>query len=277
MIFTEIIAFMLIGAFTGVAAGLLGIGGGLIIVPLSLIVFELMAKNGGIQIPFEYQAHVAIATSLATIIFTSLSAIYSQQKKGAINWSIFRLLTPGILIGAFSGAWLASFIPRTALLLFFASFVTLVGFKMWSGWSPHTKGQLPGRPGMSFVALFIGAISAIVGIGGGTMTVPFLNWGKITIQNAVAVSSALGLPIAISGTLGFFWSSLHLGLGDSAALNLMWGYIYLPAFFAIISVSMITARLGVYLSHSLSKQMLSRVFSILLIVLAIKLYYSVLL
>jgi len=277
MIFTEIIAFMLIGAFTGVAAGLLGIGGGLIIVPLSLIVFELMAKNGGIQIPFEYQAHVAIATSLATIIFTSLSAIYSQQKKGAINWSIFWLLTPGILIGAFSGAWLASFIPRTALLLFFASFVTLVGFKMWSGWSPHTKGQLPGRPGMSFVALFIGAISAIVGIGGGTMTVPFLNWGKITIQNAVAVSSALGLPIAISGTLGFFWSSLHLGLGDSAALNLMWGYIYLPAFFAIISVSMITARLGVYLSHSLSKQMLSRVFSILLIVLAIKLYYSVLL
>ena len=272
----ELLAFMIIGAFTGLAAGLLGIGGGLIIVPFSLMVFDRMAANGGTNIPFEHQAHVAIATSLATIIFTSVSAIYSQQKKNAINWSIFWLLAPGILAGAFFGAWTASFIPRTPLLLIFASFVTLVGVKMWLGWSPHAKGQLPGRLGMNTAGSMIGAVSAIVGIGGGTMTVPFLNRGQIPIQRAVAVSSALGLPIALAGSLGFFLSGLHLDSGSGVRQTLMWGYIYLPAFFAIISVSMVTARLGVFLSHSLSKKMLSRVFSILLLVLAVKLYYGVL-
>lgn len=271
---TEILAFMLIGAFTGVAAGMLGIGGGLIIVPLSLIVFNMPMLNSGSAIAFQHQAHVAIATSLATIIFTSLSAIYSQHKKGAVNWSIFWLLVPGILAGAFAGAWIASFMPRTPLLLLFAVFVTLVGIKMWLGWSPHVNSRLPGWLGMNFAAIMIGGISSIVGIGGGTMTVPFLNRGQIPIQRAVAISSALGLPIALSGSLGFYWSSLRMDVSSSVSDDMMLGYIYLPAFLAIISVSIITARLGVYCSHKLSKKALSRVFAILLMVLAAKLFYG---
>lgn len=281
MLFIEIICFMSIGAFTGIAAGLLGIGGGLIIVPFSLIVFEMLAVNNSIIIPHEHQAHVAIATSLATIIFTALSAIYSQQKKKAIVWSLFWLLLPGLILGAFGGAWIATYISRTPLLIVFASFVLLVSLKMWFGWSPHARRPFPGWLGMNAVTMAIGSISSLVGIGGGTMSVPFLNRGEITIQKAVAISSALGLPIALSGSLGFFWSSMQYPLfqpieqlGDVTTLPLFIGYIYLPAFFSIISVSMLTARYGVHLSHKLSKEMLSKVFSLLLLVLAIKLYFS---
>lgn len=278
MFYYEIICFMLIGAFSGLAAGLLGIGGGLIIVPFSLLVFEMFSSTNGVAIPYEYQVHIAIATSLATIIFTALSAIYSQQKKQAINWPIFRQLVPGILLGAFLGAQLASDIPRTPLLLIFACFVLLVSIKMWFAWSPSLQSQLPAWPGMMLAAIIIGSISAIIGIGGGTMTVPFLNRGKLSIQKAVAISSALGLPIAIAGSLGFFWSSLQQPLVPPeqafTAVHLFLGYIYLPAFFAIISVSVWSAGLGVSLSHKLSKKMLSRVFSVLLLVLAIKLFFS---
>jgi len=274
MLFVEILCFMLIGAFTGVAAGLLGIGGGLIIVPFSLIVFEVLGANNSLVIPYESQVHVAIATSLATIIFTASSSVYSQQQKGAIDWSVFWLLAPGILIGAFLGAWLATYIPRTPLLILFASFLLIVSTKMWFGLAPHSRAQLPAWPGMSLVAVIIGSISAIVGIGGGTMTVPFLNRGKIPIQKAVAISSALGLPIALAGSLGFLWSSLSQPVFQQDSSNLFLGYIYLPAFFAIISLSMLTAPIGVELSHKLSKQTLSQAFSILLLILAIKLYFS---
>lgn len=278
MLIIEIICFMLIGAFTGLAAGLLGIGGGLIIVPFSLMVFEMSSANNGIVIPYDYQVHIAIATSLATIIFTALSSIFHQHKKKAIDWSVFWLLAPGILLGAFLGAWLASFISRTPLLILFASFILLVGIKMWFGWLPHLKHQLPERPGMTLVGMLIGSISAIVGIGGGTMTVPFLNRGQMAIQRAVAISSALGLPIALAGTLGFFWSSLHQPLlqedGSVFSCSYFLGYIYLPAFLSIISVSMLTAKLGVHLSHKLSQEVLRRFFSILLLLLAVKLYYS---
>ena len=241
------------------------------------MVFDLLNSENGFLVPFEYQAHVAIATSLATIIFTSISAIYSQQKKRAIDWTIFWILIPGILIGAFLGAWIATFIPRSPLLFLFASFVTLVGVKMWLGWSPHSKGRLPGWPLMNIVSTLIGCLSAIIGIGGGTMTVPFLNWGQIPIQRAVAISSALGLPIAISGSLGFLWSALKQPVVAMSDSSLMLGYVYFPAFLAIISVSIFTARAGVSLSHYLSRQTLSRVFSILLLVLAMKLYYEALL
>lgn len=271
----EISAFLLIGALTGVAAGLLGIGGGLIIVPFSLIVFDQFNDFANHQVPYEIQAHVAIATSLATIIFTSLSAIYSQHKKHTIIWSVVWLMMPGILLGAFCGSWVATLVPRSGLLVFFASFLMLVSFKMWTGWSPHKKGLLPHWGGMSGISFIIGNISAIAGIGGGTMTVPFLTWGQIAIQRAVAVSSTLGLPIAIAGTLGFFWRSGQQNLMLDSS-QLYFGYVYLPAFFAIICTSILTARLGVYWSHRLSKKRLSQVFAVLLVILSIKLFYGVL-
>lgn len=272
MLVEELFAYAAIGAFSGIAAGLLGIGGGLIIVPFLLMLFD----HYGV-IPFSAQAHVAIATSLATITFTSLSAIYSQQKKKALDWSVVLQMAPGIVLGSFLGAWVASYLPRQFLLLIFAVFLVLVGLKMWFGWSPHSKGKLPGTMGMWLVALVIGMISALVGIGGGSMTVPFLNRGKIVIQRAVAISSALGLPIAVSGSVGFYMSSLSTDLfaeSKWSALN-MWGYVYLPAFAAIISLSILTAPAGVYLAHKLSKKRLAQVFSVLLLILAIKLFAHV--
>ena len=270
----EIISFMAIGAFTGIAAGLLGIGGGLIIVPFSLMVFDYLSAHSSFNIPYELQAHVAIATSLATIVFTASSAIYSQHKKQAIDWRVFWKLVPGILTGAFLGAWLATYIPHTPLLLVFALFLTLVSVKMWLGWSPKHQVRLPSFSITTMVTLLIGMVSSLVGIGGGTMTVPFLNRSRFAIQNAVAISSALGLPIALFGTLSFYWRSIDNNMASLITQPGMLGYIYLPAFFAIISVSMLTAPIGVYWSHRLSKQRLSRFFSVLLVLLTLKILYG---
>lgn len=262
----ELLAYLCIGVFAGIAAGLLGIGGGLVIVPLLLMVFAWSAT-----LPYELHAHIAIATSLATIIFTAISAIIAQQKKKAIIWSIFVFMLPGVLIGSYVGAWVAVWLPRDPLLIIFAFFMLLVGLKMWTAWTPEkiqptfsTYERLP-------VGFVIGCISSIVGIGGGTMTVPYLNLSKIQIQKAIAVSSALGLPIAISGSIGFYFNSLD----HQQPLANTWGYIYLPAFLAIISVSIFTARYGVYLSHKLDKRMLGKLFALLLFAQAIKILISV--
>lgn len=262
----EIIAYLAIGAFAGVAAGLLGIGGGLIIMPLLLVVFTWDSA-----VPFAAQAHVAVATSLATIIFTALSAIWAQQQKKAIDWSLFWLLLPGMLLGSYFGAWFATWLPRTPLLILFSFFMFLVGVKMWTGWQPKNyqpsfslKERLP-------IGFVIGTISSIVGIGGGTMTVPYLSLSKMRIQNAIAVSSALGFPIAISGTLGFYFNT------TTSVENMpqSWGYIYLPAFLSIIVVSMFTARLGVHWSHQLDKRVLQKIFACLLFFQTIKIILSV--
>jgi len=262
----DIIAYLAIGAFAGIAAGLLGIGGGLVIVPLLLIVFSWSQT-----LPYELHAHIAIATSLATIIFTAISAIIAQQKKKAIIWSIFLFMLPGVLIGSYAGAWIALWLPRDPLLTIFSLFMLLVGVKMWTAWTPTNI-----QPSFSSierlpVGFVIGCVSSIVGIGGGTMTVPYLNLSKIQIQKAIAVSSALGLPIAISGSLGFYFNSLV----NQQIIEKSWGYIYLPAFITIIVVSVFTARYGVYLSHKLDKHVLSKIFAVLLFAQAIKILWGV--
>jgi len=262
----EILAYLAIGAFAGIAAGLLGIGGGLIIVPLLLMVFSWSQT-----LPYELHAHIAVATSLATIIFTAISAIIAQHKKKAIIWPIFTFMLPGVLIGSYIGAWVAIWLPRDPLLIIFSIFMLLVGIKMWTAWTPHNF-----KPSFSSlerlpVGFVIGCVSSIVGIGGGTMTVPYLNLSKIQIQNAIAISSALGLPIAISGSLGFYFNAINQ---EEIILN-SWGYIYLPAFLAIIVVSVFTARIGVYLSHLLDKQVLSKVFAILLFAQTAKILWGV--
>lgn len=262
----ELLYYAMIGGLAGLAAGMLGVGGGLIIVPLLLIMFETLAV-----IPYEHQAHVAIATSLLTIVFTSLSAIYAQHKKQAIDWQIFFCMAPGLGMGAFFGAGLASMIPRSILLLFFALFLCFVALKMWVGWSPHSIGRLPGYVGMTSVALAIGIVSSLAGIGGGTMTVPFLTWGKMVIQRAIAVSSALGLPIALAGSMGFYLSRL----GKQAIAEHMLGFVYLPAFLSIVVVSVATAGIGVVISHKTSKLILSRIFAVVLVIQAFKLFLMI--
>ncbi|MBF0263625.1 MAG: sulfite exporter TauE/SafE family protein [Gammaproteobacteria bacterium] len=276
----ELILYSFIGIFAGIAAGLLGVGGGLIIVPLLLFVFTSLA----IPLPAEHHAHIAIATSLATIIFTAISAIIAQQKKGAILWDWFRLLLPGLIIGSFIGAIITTQIPHQPLIVIFCSFLIFVSWKMWP---KQSNIEMDGTTALNIpmaiphsihylVGMVIGIISAIVGIGGGTMTVPYLNQAikprPVPIKNSIAVSSALGLPIAIFSTMGFIAQQTFDETLTPFTHSI--GYIYLPAFISISIFAFISAKLGVYLSHKLDKIILLRFFSLLLMFQTAKLIYD---
>ena len=268
----EIIFYSVIGVVAGVTAGLLGVGGGLIIVPLLLFVFTSLS----VPLPTEHHAHIAIATSLATIIFTAISAIIAQQRKGAILWEWFRLLLPGIIIGSFIGAIITTQIPHKPLIIIFCSFIVFVAYKMWPKKinsdnfqqdNDYTFPEAIPSLAHTIVSLMIGIISAIIGIGGGTMTVPYLSQylvpKTIPIKNAIAISSSLGLPIAIFSSIGFIVQNYL----DESVPNFYYsiGYIYMPAFILISLFAFISAKFGVYLSHRLDKTVLLRFFSVLLI------------
>ncbi len=193
-----VIAYLLLGGAVGFFAGLLGVGGGGIMVPVLTALF--LAQ----QFPAELSVHMALATSMAAIIVTSFSSMRSHQRHGAILWPVVWKLTPAILIGTVAAAYLAAALSSLALAIFFCCFMTYVAIQMLLNIKPKASRQLPGVVGFSGVGLVIGAVSALVAIGGGSLTVPFLTWCNVKIQQAIATSAAVGLPIAISGTLGYF-------------------------------------------------------------------------
>lgn len=198
MMLEHFISYIGLGVIAGFIAGLLGVGGGLIIVPVLIIIFQ--SNN----FTHEVIVHMAIGTSLATIIFTSLSSIYAHHyTHKAIRWDIVKQLTPGIIIGALLGAVIADFISAKILQQFFGFFELFVAMQMALNIKPHAIRTLPDKAGVITAGTSIGTISSIVGIGGGTLTVPFLVWCNVKIQQAVATSSACGLPIAVAGCVGF--------------------------------------------------------------------------
>ena len=228
-------AFVLIGSITGITAGLLGVGGGLIVVPSLAALFSLTAPNN----PWLMQ--VAIGTSLATIIPTSISSLLAHYRRGAISFPDVKRLAPGLMIGALSGAWIASRIDTHFLKTGFGIFVLLVAVQMLAGLRPRQ--QLKGSP-RSIIGAAIGLVSALVGIGGGSMTVPYLVWNGRDMRNAIATSAACGLPIAVAATMGY----IATGLGKTSHLT---GFVHLPAFFEISLASILTAPLGAKLAHTL--------------------------
>ncbi len=255
-----LIIYLLLGAFVGVVAGLLGVGGGLIIVPVLIILFQHYDFSSGII------THLAVGTSLATIMLTSISSVRAHHMHGAVLWPVFWQLTPGIIIGTLAGALLASVISSVSLKTFFGFFELAVALQMALELRPNASRVLPGRIGMSLAGSIIGAVSALVGIGGGTLTVPFLVWCNVTMQKAVATSSACGLPIAIAGAVGFMltgWQNPQLP--DAST-----GFVYWPAFFGIILTSMMTAPLGARLAHRLPSRTLKKVFAVFLAILGIR-------
>lgn len=258
-------SYIALGVIAGFIAGLLGVGGGLIIVPVLIIIFQSNNFTADIIV------HMAIGTSLASIVFTSISSIYAHHfQHGAVRWDIVKSLTPGIIIGALLGAVIADFISATILKKFFAIFELVVAFQMALNIKAHAARTLPKLTGMTSVGIAIGVISSIVGIGGGTLTVPFLSWCNIKIQNAVATSSACGLPIAIAGCVGF----IVMGWNETTLPENTFGYIYWPAFLAIVISSIFLAPLGAWLAHRLSATKLKRSFSIVLFILGIKMLLS---
>jgi len=252
--------YLLVGGGAGVLAGLLGVGGGVVIVPVLLWVFRHNGFDDGLIM------QLAVGTSLATIIVTSLSSIRAHQRHQAILWPVMRRLSPGIVAGAWAGAVIADALPSLWLQRVFACFIILVGIQMASGRQPVGGGALPGGVGMSFAGGVIGSVSALVGIGGGSLTVPYLSWCGIQMRNAVATSAACGLPIALAGTLGFMVE----GWGDPALPAGSTGYIYWPALLGIVSASFLTAPLGAKLAHRLPVKALKRVFALLLLLLGLK-------
>ena len=248
----------------GVLAGLLGVGGGLIIVPM--LVFALTLQG----IPGEHIMHIALGTSMASIIFTSLSSFRAHHKRGAVHWTIVRRIVPGILTGTFLGSCVASTMSTRFLKGFFVLFLYGVAVQMLTKKTPKPSRTLPGTAGMFGVGNTIGVVSSLVGIGGGTLSVPFMMWCNIAVHEAIGTSAAIGFPIAIGGTLGFIFNGWNVaGLPGHSV-----GYIYFPALAGIVCASMLTAPLGVRLAHSLPVAGLKRVFAVLLLAVGTRMLVS---
>lgn len=254
------LSYLLLGAAAGIVAGLLGVGGGLIIVPVLAMLFVAQGMAPDLIM------HVALGTSLATIVVTSLSSMRAHHRHGAVDWQTLYRIVPGILGGGWLGALVADHLDTSFLRIFFGVFECLVALQMWSGLKASAHRGLPGFAGMTVAGLLIGAISAIVGIGGGTMSVPFLVWCGVKIQRAVGTSAAIGLPIAVAGAGGY----MVAGFSSSGLPAYSTGYIYWPAFAGIVAASVLLAPLGARLAHSLPTAVLKKVFALLLAVLGIR-------
>ena len=259
------VSYIGLGIIAGFVAGLLGVGGGLIIVPVLILIFQSKGFASDVIV------HMAIGTSLATIIFTSLSSIYAHHfQHQAVRWDIVKQLTPGIVLGALLGAFIADFISAKILQQFFGFFELIVAFQMALNIKVHANRKLPNKIGVFTAGSAIGTVSSVVGIGGGTLTVPFLVWCNVKMQQAVATSSACGLPIAVAGCIGF----IVTGWDETALPENTLGYVYWPAFLAIVVSSVFFAPVGAWLAHRLSAAKLKRFFSLVLFVLGIKMLLS---
>ena len=254
MALTEIGIYLLLGAAAGMLAGLLGVGGGLIIVPVLAWLFAQQSFSPDIIM------HMAVATSLATIVLTSLSSMRAHHKKGAVRWSLFAQLSPGIVLGALGGAAIADRLPTRTLEIIFALFELSVAAQLGLDLRPAKIHLLVARFGQFVAGVVIGLISAIIGIGGGSLTVPWLLWNRVSIREAVATSSACGLPIALAGAMGFVLVGGETGIAYSS------GYIYWPAFVMVSFASIFFAPVGAGFAHRVNAQKLKRGFALFLCV-----------
>ncbi len=257
------LASILLGTVSGVMAGLFGIGGGLVIVPVLAVLF---AAKG---FPAELVMIMSVATSLATIVLTSISSIWAHHRLNSVLWDKVFTMGPGIMVGAAAGAIVADHISGGILRFIFIIYLLCVGVQMALQLKPKPGQQQPSKALDSGVAVIIGLLSSLLGIGGGTLIVPFLVHFQTPMRNAVAIASACGLPIAVVGTIGYAL------LGRDALQLPDWslGYIYLPSFVGIVLTSMYTASIGAKLTHKLPAEKLKRYFSLLLFVMATKLLW----
>lgn len=258
-----IIALLLIGSIVGFTAGLLGIGGGAIIVPGLTAIF---LHQG---LPKDNLMHLALATCMASIIFTSISSLRAHHARGCVLWPIVKQMFIGILVGSFLVTFVASSLTSLFLAIFFSLFMVFVSLQMFL--DNKTIKPMPNPRELFFVSTGIGAISALVSIGGASLTVPYLVRRSVDIKKAIGTSSAIGLPISLAGTLGY----LINGWSHTSADSLTFGFIYLPAVILISFASSICAPIGVSMAHRLPVRQLKKIFAVLLILLSIKMLVSI--
>jgi uncharacterized membrane protein YfcA len=261
----EWVAYLGIGALVGFAAGLLGIGGGVVMVPLLVLVFN---AHG---LPSEHVLHLALGTAIAAMVFTSIASMRAHHAHGAVDWKIARAMSPGILVGSFGAALLAGLIPTRPLALLFTALVFYAATQILLDIKPSTTRELPGPAGIFAAGAVIGAISSLLAAGGAFLTIPFLAWCKVPLRRAIGTAAANGLPIALAGTAGYVLHGLRVpGL---PALSL--GYVYLPALALVVATSMLAAPLGARLAHRLPVKRLRVVFALLLYIFALRLLIAV--
>jgi len=255
------------GGLAGLMAGLLGIGGGALIVPVLVIVFE----GQGVDPDIIMQA--ALGTSLATIVFTAISSILAHQRRGAVDWKIFWRIAPGIVVGGLLGATIAKGLSSRALHIMFVVFMFSVAVQFARGtMAAAAHRRLPGKVGMAVAGMVIGIASALFGIGGGSLSVPFMAWCSVPVRQAIATSSAIGLPIAVSATAGY----IVAGFGDLRLPPYSVGYVVLPAFIGIVVASTLAAPFGAKLAHRLSEVILRRIFALFVTVLGVRMLWTLL-
>lgn len=250
----EFALYLVLGAIAGILAGLFGVGGGIIIVPV--LVFSFTAQG----FSPEVLTHLAVGTSLATIVFTSINSIREHNRRGAVQWNLFIWLAPGILAGAAVGGVTAALIQGPILQKIIGVFAICVALQLALNLTPKNPRPLPKRPELVAAGGIIGWASAIFGIGGGSVTVPFLVWRSVSIQQAVATSAACGFPIAFAGAVVFMSTGWH----ESQLPDWSLGFVYFPAVLGIALTSMFFARFGARLAHRLPPLLLKRLFALLL-------------
>jgi len=219
----EYLIYPILGVVAGLTGGLLGVGGGIVVVPVLIFTFTLLGFSDSVL------THMAVGTSLGTIILTSAGSVRQHHKKGAVRWDVLGWLAIGLIVGALVGAEVAGVLKGRILQLIFGVFALTMAAQMAFGLKPNPKRDLPGKLGLIFFGSIIGTVSSLFGIGGGSITVPFFTWCNVKMQEAVGTSSAGGMPIAIAGAAGFVWS----GWGSPLRPEWSLGYIYLPALIGI--------------------------------------------
>ena len=255
-----VLGYLAIGAFVGFFAGLLGIGGGAVIVPLLSWLFEAQG------IPREHLLHLAVGSSMASIFFTSISSVRAHAARGAVRWDIARSMTPGIVVGGLVGSAAAGSFSTLALAASFTVVIYIAGTNILLDRQPKPGRSLPGRFGMFIAGFVISGVSALVALGGAFMSVPFMIWCNVTVREAIGTAAFIGFPIALVGSIGY------MATGWSASSLPPWsvGYVYLPAVAGVAAASMLMAPVGAWASHKLRTRTLKRIFGLLLLGFATK-------
>jgi len=254
------IVYLLMGLAVGFLAGMLGLGGGVVLVPLMVLVF------GAQHFPEDRILQLALGTSLASIIFTSISGLRAHHKHGAVRWDIVRDAAPGLMLGTLLGALVADKLPARYLAIVFVAFVCYSAVQLFRDAKPKPSRTLPGRPGLLAAGGVIGLISSLVGAGGGILTIPLMIMCNVPIRSAIGTSSALLLPIAGAGAVGYIWT----GLGKDHLPPLSLGYVYLPALVGIVVGTLITVPWGAVAAHNMPVSRLKKIFAVIVFLLAAK-------
>lgn len=258
------IVYLLMGLFVGFFAGLLGIGGGLILVTLMVYLFTVQG------FPADRLLHLALGTSITSIVFTSISSLRAHHQHGAVRWDILRIAVPGLIVGTLLGTVVADLLKSKYLAIFFVIFVYYSAVQMFANIKPKPTRQLPGKVGMSIAAVIVGIVSSLVGVGGGVMTIPLMSLCNVPMRQAIGTSAALGLPIAVAGTVGYMVN----GLGKDHLPALSVGYVYVPALVGIVVGTFITVPWGAKLAHTMPVTRLQKIFAVILFILATRMLWT---